>query len=70
MECYSIGCFHVDIVEMRTAESKLHRYVGIDRTSTFEFGQPVDKVNRVRASTVLIALFMQAPKRVGRRLDG
>jgi hypothetical protein len=28
---YPIGYFHIDIAEVRTAEGKLHLYVGIDR---------------------------------------
>lgn len=28
---YLIGYFHIDIAEVRTAEGKLHLYVGIDR---------------------------------------
>lgn len=36
---YPIGYFHIDIAEVRTAEGKLHLYVGIDRTSKFAFVQ-------------------------------
>ena len=28
---YPVGYFHIDIAEVRTAEGKLHLYVGIDR---------------------------------------
>jgi hypothetical protein len=30
---YRIGDFHIDLAEMRTEQSCLHRFVGIDRTS-------------------------------------
>jgi hypothetical protein len=30
---YPIGFFHIDIAEEQTAEGKLYRFVGIDRTS-------------------------------------
>ncbi len=42
---YPIGYFHIDIAEVRTAEGKLHLYVGIDRTSKFAFDQLVTKAN-------------------------
>lgn len=32
---YPICCFHINIAEVRTAESKLYLYVVIDRTSKF-----------------------------------
>ena len=39
---YPIGFFHIDIVEVRTAEGKLYVFVGIDRTSKFAFVQRVN----------------------------
>jgi len=34
---YPIGYFHIDIVEVHTAEGKLYLFVAIDRTSKFAF---------------------------------
>jgi transposase InsO family protein len=34
-KAYPIGCFHIDIAEVRTSEGKLHLFVAIDRTSKF-----------------------------------
>jgi hypothetical protein len=36
-ETYPIGCFHIDIAEVQTAEGKLYLYVATDRTSKFAF---------------------------------
>ena len=47
---YPIGYFHIDIVEVRTAEGKLYLYVAIDRTSKFAFVQLVKTTSRVSAS--------------------
>jgi hypothetical protein len=58
---YPIGYFHIDIAEVRTAEGKLHLYVGIDRISKFAFVQLVSKANRVTASAFLVALIKAVP---------
>ena len=58
---YPIGFFHIDIVEVRTAEGKLYLFVGIDRTSKFAFVQLVDRVNTVTASAFLDALVEAVP---------
>ena len=49
---------------MRTAEGKLHRYVGIDRTSKFAFVQLMAKANRVTASAFLVALIAAVPYKI------
>ena len=54
----------MDITEVRTAEGKLHLYVGIDRTSKFAFVQPVKSANRVTASAFLEALIAAAPYKI------
>jgi|TARA_R110002124_G_scaffold237899_2_gene403174 transposase-like protein len=61
---YPIGYFHIDIAEVRTAEGKLHLYVGIDRTSEFAFVQLVAKVNRVTASAFLVSLIKAVPYKI------
>jgi IS30 family transposase len=61
---YPIGYFHIDIAEVRTAEGKLHLYVGIDRTSKFAFVQLVTKANRVTASAFLVALIAAVPYKI------
>jgi len=53
---YPIGCFHVDIAEVRTAEDKLHLFVAIDRTSRFAFVQLLDRPDMAAASGFLEAL--------------
>ena len=53
---YPIGCFQIDIAEVRTAEGKLQLFVGVDRTSKFAFAHLVGRANRVTASAFLIAL--------------
>jgi IS30 family transposase len=61
---YPIGCFYIDIAEVRTAEGKLYLCVGIDRTSKFAFVQLVSKANRVAASAFLVALIKAVPYRI------
>ncbi len=60
----SIGFFHIDIAEVRTAEGKLHLFVAIDRTSKFAFAQLVEGATRVTASAVLEALVAAVPYRI------
>lgn len=52
-KAYPIGCFHIDIVEVRTEEDKLRLYVGIDRTSKFAFVQLHEKADRPTAVAFL-----------------
>jgi len=64
LKTYPIGYFHIDIAEVRTAQGKLHLYVGIDRTSKFAFVQLVAKANRVTASAFLVALIAAVPYKI------
>ncbi len=64
LKAYPIGYFHIDIAEVRTAEGKLHLYVGIDRTSKFAFVQLVKSANRVTASAFLEALIEAVPYKI------
>lgn len=43
-----IGFFHMDIVEVQTADGKLHLFVGIDRTSKFAVTQLVTRLTGER----------------------
>lgn len=56
---YPIGFF--DIAEVQTAEGKLYLFVAVDRTPKLTFVQLVKKVNRVTASTFLVALVEAVP---------
>ncbi len=58
---YPIGCFHVDIAEVQTAQGKLYLYVAIDRTSKFAYVQLVRKTGRTSASAFLEALIQAVP---------
>lgn len=44
-----IGCFHIDIAEVRTEEGKLCLFAAIDRTSKFTVAHLVEKANRKTA---------------------
>ena len=50
VKAYPIGCFHIDIAEVRTEEGKLYLFVAIDRTSKLAFARLVDKSNTVTAT--------------------
>jgi transposase-like protein len=63
-KAYSIGYFHIDIAEVRTAEGKLYLYVAIDRTSKFAFVQLAKKTGRTSASVFLTALIKAAPYKI------
>jgi len=63
-KAYPIGYFHIDIAEVRTAEGKLHMFVGIDRTSKFAFTQLVEKATRATASAFLVALVAAVPYKI------
>ncbi len=51
-----IGCFHIDIAEVRAAEGKLYFYAAIDRTPKFAFVQFFGKTGRNSALAFLVAL--------------
>jgi len=61
---YSIGFFHIDIAEVKTAEGKLHLFVAIDRTSKFVFVRLEEKANRITASAFLVALIKAVPYKI------
>ena len=61
---YPIGYFHIDIVEVQTAEGKLHLFVAIDRTSKLAFAQVAKEATRVTASAFLNALVAAVPYRI------
>jgi transposase InsO family protein len=63
-KAYPIGYFHIDIVEVQTAEGKLYLYVAIDRTSKFAFVQLVKKTGRSSASAFLSALVCAVPYKI------
>ncbi len=56
-----IGYFHIDIAEVHTEEGRLYRFVTIDRTSKFAFGEPHEKVTRPVAGDLLGALIALVP---------
>jgi len=58
---YPIGCFHIDIAEVRTQEGKLYLFVAIDRTSKFAFVQLVEKAGKMTAVAFLHDLIKALP---------
>jgi transposase InsO family protein len=69
-KAYPIGCFHMDIAEVQTAEGKLYLYVAIDRTSKFAFVRLVKKTGRTSASAFLLALIAAVPYKIHTVLTG
>jgi transposase InsO family protein len=63
-ERYPIGYFHIDLAEVRTAESKLYLFVAIDRTSKFAFVELVERADIRAAATFLEALVAAVPYRI------
>jgi len=61
---YAIGFFPVDIAEVRTKEGKLHRFVGIDRTSKFAFAPLHEQADRPTVVAFLEALIAATPYRL------
>jgi transposase InsO family protein len=61
---YPIGCFHIDIAEVRTAQGKLYLLVAIDRTSKFAFVEVHEKVERRTAADFLRHLVAVGPYRI------
>jgi Integrase core domain len=59
-----IGCFHVDLAEVRTAEGKLYLFVAIDRTSKFAFVELVERADMQAAARFLEALVAAVPYRI------
>ena len=63
-KAYTIGYFHVDIAEIRTAEGKLHLFVAIERTSKFVFVQLHELADTKTAKSFLEALVAAVPYRI------
>ena len=63
-DSYPIGFFHIDLAEVRTAESKLYLLVAIDRTSKFAFVELVQRADMRAASSFLEALLQDVPYRI------
>jgi transposase-like protein len=57
-DTYPIGCFHIDLAEVRTAEGKLYLFVAIDRTSKFAVVELVEKADRFEKLDVLFLGFL------------
>lgn len=58
---YSIGYFHIDIAEVRTAEGKLYLFVAIDRTSKFAYAELHEKAGKMVAAQFLRNLVAAVP---------
>lgn len=61
---YPLGYVHIDLVELRTAERKLHLFIAIDRTSKSASAERVDRAATQTATAVLEALVAAVPYRI------
>jgi len=61
---YPIGCFHIDLVEVRTEAERLYLFVAIDRTSKFAFVELHKKATRRVAGDFLRTLAASVPYRI------
>lgn len=61
---YPIGYFHIDIAEVQTAESKLHLFVAIDRTSKFAYVELHPKATTAVSGAFLRNLLKAVPYKV------
>ena len=61
---YPIGYFHIDIVEVRTEQGKLHLFVAIDRTSKFAFIELHEKATTRASGDFLRRLIEAVPYKV------
>jgi IS30 family transposase len=61
---YSIGYFHIDLAEVRTAEGKLNLFVAIDRTSKFVHPRLEKKAGKMDAAQFLRDLLQALPYRI------
>ena len=61
---YPIGCFHIDIAEVRTEEGKLYLFVAIDRTSKFAFVELHERATRRVAADFLRHLAAALPYKI------
>ena len=67
---YPIGCFHIDITEVRTEAGKLYLFVAIDRTSQFAFAPLQERATPRIAADFLRALVKAVPYKVHTVLTG
>jgi len=63
-KAYPLGYFHIDIVEVHTAEGRLYLLVAIDRTTKFAFVELHEKATRRIAGDFLRALIRAVPYRI------
>jgi hypothetical protein len=61
---YPIGCFHIDLAEVRTAEGKLNLFVATDRTSKFALVRLEKRAGKTKAAQFLRDLLQALPYRV------
>jgi len=60
---YPLGCFHIDIAEVRAEEGKLHLFVAVDRTSKYAFARLKAKATTATAREFLEELVGAVPYR-------
>ena len=61
---HPIGCFHIDIAEVRTGEGKIRLFVAIDHTSKFAYVDLHEKAGKRIAAQFLRNLIAAVPYRV------
>lgn len=61
---YPIGCFHIDIAEVRTEEGKLYLFAAMDRTIKYAFAQLVRKATGAAARSFLDELAAAFPYQI------
>jgi hypothetical protein len=63
-KAFHIGCFHIDIAEMRTAEGRLHLFVAIDQTRKFAHVELHDRATPSIAKQFQLNLIIAIPYKV------
>jgi transposase InsO family protein len=63
-KAYPIGCVHIDITEVTTAEGKLHLFVAIDRTAKFAVAQLQERATMRTVADCLHTLVQALPYRI------
>ncbi|EZQ17711.1 integrase [Halopseudomonas bauzanensis] len=58
---YPIGCFHIDIAEVQTAEGKLRLFVAIERTSKFAYAELHQEAGKMATARFLRNLIAALP---------
>jgi hypothetical protein len=69
-KCHPIGCFHIDIAQIQTAEGKLQFFVAIDRASKFAFARLEESATVHIAAAFLKALIEAMPYEIHTVLTG